>query len=774
MATINGTNGDDILNGIVDWFGDVPDTINGLNGNDVLNGLSTNDTLNGGLGADTMNGGDGNDTYYVDNVGDVVAETYNDALGGVDSVYSSVNHTLGYGIENLTLTGFGNINATGNGNDNVLTGNSGNNILDGGLGADTMNGGDGDDTYYVDNVGDVVAETYNDALGGVDSVYSSVNHTLGYGIENLTLTGFGNINATGNGNDNVLTGNSGNNILDGGLGADTMNGGDGDDTYYVDNVGDVVGEYYNDALGGVDSVFSSVSYSLSPGTVSGGQGYGIENLTLTGTANINATGNGNNNVLTGNSGNNILNGGAGADTMNGGDGDDTYYVDNVGDVVGEYYNDALGGVDSVYSSVSYSLSPGTVSGGQGYGIENLTLTGTANINATGNGNNNVITGNSGNNILNGGLGADTMNGGDGDDTYYVDNVGDVVAETYNDALGGVDSVYSSVNHTLGYGIENLTLTGFGNINATGNGNDNVLTGNSGNNILDGGLGADTMNGGDGDDTYYVDNVGDVVAETYNDALGGVDSVYSSVNHTLGYGIENLTLTGSANINATGNGNNNVLTGNSGNNILNGGLGADTMYGGIGNDIYYVDSISDQVIEYANQGTDLVYSSVSTSIEWLPANVENLTLTGTAYYGDGNNLNNVISGNNFANALYGYGGNDALYGYGGNDSLIGGDGNDSLTGGSGVDTLWGGAGADKFIFNSLSEGIDIIKDFQWTEGDTIQISMSGFGATSLSQFSYNSSTGALFFDPSGITGPTQFATIENTPPGFAPSLDIVLV
>lgn len=326
----------------------------------------------------------------------------------------------------------------------------------------------------------------------------------------------------------------------------------------------------------------------------------------------------------------------------------------------------------------------------------------------------------------------------------------------------------------------------------GLGTNDTLNGGNGNDALNGGAGADTMHGGDGSDTYYVDNVGDVVGEYYNDALGGVDSVFSSVSYSLspgtvaggqGYGIENLTLTGSANINATGNGNDNILTGNSGNNILyglagndalNGGAGADAMYGGIGNDTYYVDSISDQVIEYANQGTDLVYSSVSTSIKWLPDNVENLTLTGTAYYGNGNDLNNVISGNNFANALYGYGGNDALYGYGGNDSLIGSDGNDSLTGGSGVDTLWGGTGADKFIFNSLSEGIDIIKDFQWTEGDTIQISMSGFGATSLSQFSYNSSTGALFFDPSGLTGPTQFAIIENTPPGFAPNLDIVLV
>ncbi|HEY9612538.1 calcium-binding protein, partial [Allocoleopsis sp.] len=233
MATINGTNGNDNLNGIFDWFFDLPDIINGLDGNDILNALATNDTLNGGngndtlnggAGADIMNGGDGSDTYYVDNVGDVVGEYYNDALGGVDTVFSTVSYSLspgtvpggqGFGIENLTLTGTGNINGTGNGNNNVIIGNSGNNILDGGAGADIMNAGDGSDTYIVDNVGAVVAESYNDVLGGVDTVFSSVSHTLGFGIENLTLTGTGNINGTGNGNNNVIIGNTGNNILDG-------------------------------------------------------------------------------------------------------------------------------------------------------------------------------------------------------------------------------------------------------------------------------------------------------------------------------------------------------------------------------------------------------------------------------------------------------------------------------------------------------------------------------------------------------------------------------
>ena len=44
-------------------------------------------------------------------------------------------------------------------------------------------------------------------------------------------------------------------------------------------------------------------------------------------------------------------------------------------------------------------------------------------------------------------------------------------------------------------VENLILTGTGNINGTGNGDANALTGNSGGNILDGGAGADILAGG---------------------------------------------------------------------------------------------------------------------------------------------------------------------------------------------------------------------------------------------------------------------------------------
>ena len=74
-----------------------------------------------------MVGGTGNDTYVVDSSGDVVTES--STTGGTDTVQSSVSYTLGANVENLTLTGTGNINATGNTGDNTLTGNAGNNIL---------------------------------------------------------------------------------------------------------------------------------------------------------------------------------------------------------------------------------------------------------------------------------------------------------------------------------------------------------------------------------------------------------------------------------------------------------------------------------------------------------------------------------------------------------------------------------------------------------------------------------------------------------------------
>ena len=190
----------------------------------------------------------------------------------------------------------------------------------------------------------------------------------------------------------------------------------------------------------------------------------------------------------------------------------------------------------------------------------------------------------------------------------------------------------------------------------GLGGNDILSGLAGNDTLDGGTGKDTMKGGTGNDTYIVDNLADATIELANQ---GTDTVNSSLTWTLIANVENLTITGTAARNGTGNTLKNILTGNSATNTLNGGAGADTLKGGAGNDFYIVDNPGDITPELAGQGTDTVLSSVT---RVLSLNIEKLTLTGVAAInGTGNTLANTITGNGAANTLNGGAGADVLNG-----------------------------------------------------------------------------------------------------------------
>jgi Ca2+-binding RTX toxin-like protein len=146
---------------------------------------------------------------------------------------------------------------------------------------------------------------------------------------------------------------------------------------------------------------------------------------------------------------------------------------------------------------------------------------------------------------------------------------------------GSDTFNGSASNDIARGFE-------GDDNIFGNGGTDTLYGDEGNDTLNGGTGADLMWGGAGNDVYYVDNASDqtneAISATNSADAGGTDLVYSSVTRTLGNYLENLTLTGTAAINGTGNSLANTLTGNSAVNTLSGGAGNDTLNGGLGKDI----------------------------------------------------------------------------------------------------------------------------------------------------------------------------------------------
>lgn len=320
-----------------------------------------------------------------------------------------------------------------------------------------------------------------DAKGGNDKLYGFDG--------NDTLLG-------GKGND-TMEGGAGNDSLDGGAGADSMSGGAGNDSYVVDSTSDKVIEAIG---GGIDSVASSVSYTLAAGSE-------IETLTLTGSAKS-GTGNefantliGNEltNILTGLGGNDTIDGMGGADMMIGGLGDDTYIFRDAADSVVEKAGE---GNDTVIAAESMTLM-------NGQSIENITLMEGASLalkaggneldnKVTGNAFDNTLSGGAGNDTLDGGFGADELKGGADNDTYVLGSANDKVVES---AGNGIDTITTTISRDLATyaNVENITLMGTADINATGNGSDNTLVGNAGSNVLVGGGGQDVLVGGLGYD-----------------------------------------------------------------------------------------------------------------------------------------------------------------------------------------------------------------------------------------------------------------------------------
>lgn len=725
VATLAGTrltiqNPGQIENAIGGEFGDVligngaANTLVGGRGNDVLSGGAGNDLLIGGQGNDTLTGGVGTDYFVVDrNPGET--DVINDFQVGIDRLVLSGFSSLVHPALKVTKQGLDTrIDLPGGQSVRLLKVDATKFSLDGlvyvedGLKLSQLaqhsghgfgNGGVSGERVLPDAVKGVVywaGSAGERVFGGTgdDAVYGGHGNDVLVGENSTSGVIGGNDTLKGGAGSDVVRGGAGNDVLYGGDGLDYLGGDAGDDTLYLE--GD---------QGASD--YASTTLLAPRITVNG--------VTLTGAAVAGGTGSDRFIVVLDNR--ETASQGLMANLI------EDFEVGNLEEKIDlSQFHKIRAFSDLAFSDLSINgqhylrvwLGP------QASGTHYLTLKdvkaeqlSTANFIFSdaaeipraliaGSSIDDLLVGDAGGNVLDGGKGADIMEGRSGDDTYVVDDAGDLVKET---AGGGHDVVKSSVSYMLPDEVEVLELTGMAAIDGAGNGLANRLVGNSADNVLDGKGGSDVLVGGKGNDTYIVDDGADRVMEIAGE---GIDTVKSSVSFTLANNLENLILTGAAQINATGNSANNSLIGNAADNRIDGAQGADSMAGGAGNDTYFVDNIADVVKEAVDEGFDQVVSTVNFT---LAEHVERLVLSGPALNGTGNGQDNELIGNDLGNRLSGGSGNDFLDGGAGNDVLIGGLGNDHMKGGAGNDRYLfaPGDGQDRIVedLSKASGGIDSI-------------------------------------------------------------------
>jgi Ca2+-binding RTX toxin-like protein len=150
----------------------------------------------------------------------------------------------------------------------------------------------------------------------------------------------------------------------------------------------------------------------------------------------------------------------------------------------------------------------------------------------------------------------------------------------------------------------------------------------------------------------------------------------------------------------------VISGN-GNDIFVGApAGGDSYDGGSGIDTLDFSSLTTPITLQLKDGSATFGSGTIVNIENVLGGSGNDVLTG-------NGQANLLRGNVGDDKLNGGNGNDVLYGGSGRDTLDGGNNDDVLVGGFGNDTLTGGGGVDRFVFDSLNDARDTIKDFKGT-------------------------------------------------------------
>ncbi|UQS91946.1 VCBS domain-containing protein [Pseudomonas chlororaphis subsp. piscium] len=115
-----------------------------------------------------------------------------------------------------------------------------------------------------------------------------------------------------------------------------------------------------------------------------------------------------------------------------------------------------------------------------------------------------------------------------------------------------------------------------------------------------------------------------------------------------------------------------------------------------------------------------------------------------------------------------------------DTLSGGDGNDIIVGRGGEDTLSGGAGADVFAYLNANEGGDHILDYNYAEGDTLDLSTllnANFvsGTSQVADFVQLAQSGSditVQVDPDGANNGKHFVDVAVLDHASTPSPDLV--
>ena len=279
----------------------------------------------------------------------------------------------------------------------------------------------------------------------------------------------------------------------------------------------------------------------------------------------------------------------------------------------------------------------------------------------------------------------------------------------------------------------LTLVLDGEINVTGNSQDNLLTGNYGANQLAGGGGNDTLNGWTGNDTL--------------DGGAGNDNLYGGGFYGARHWGDYKDLSNQANGNDTylfgrGSGQDIIYdrdasSGNIDTILLGGGiLTSDVSLRRIDHAGEFEPSDSLEISIIGTTDTLIIcnWFNYEDSDEWMVEQirfadgtvwgvdtVKQMSLQGTPgddvmqgyatsdmFHGQGGN--DSLSGGEGDDTLYGDEGNDYIFGGTGNDILYGGEGNDSLYGAEGDDIMSGGPGDDYL------EGWSGIDTYRFSKGD----------------------------------------------------------